>query len=1161
MIRSPVGAWFSAIVFTLTVAHPAGQGRRPDVPRDVQPLLAAGLYDRAESVASTEIDAMRASRGDDSLELAMASDILVRALILNGHATQERTLTLARRTLDIKERYLGTEDPRLVPSLLNLGDAFAAAARFDEALAVLRRAVMLCEKNADCSRADFAEALDHLGGTLTTVRQYDDALRALERSRDLKAQVPDQNGVGLARTLAALGSVLQSMGLYERAGPPIRQATAIHEAENIEHPAYAETLNLVAQQLYFEGHLVESRDVSERAVAVAERTLRPDHPIVALSIRLLGSTLEDLGDLAQSMALKERALAIAVRNFGPDNLETSSYLYSVAYASLVLGDFVTARDRFQRALGILEAHYGPWHDYVAIALSQLARANARLGDFAIARRELLRAVAIHERVGGPNHPYVANALMDLASVYRDAGSPGRALPLLKRALAIRETSLGPDHRDVAWTLSDLALTLMQLGELAQAQTTATRAVRIWERLDIPDAPDYANVLALYAELHQRRGEHAMAREYYGQAMAIRAKVFGASNPEYADVQAGLALALASLGDRESAVRNAASAEAIGRAHLRTMLRSLPERQSLNYAVVRPKALDLILSLSDLRAEFAGTAMDGLIRGRALVLDEMATRHRLQRAAVENTDPLRTAYASAQQQLANLAVRGPGPLSPAQYTDLMEAARRKSELAEQALAERSAEFKVEQTRAQLGLDDVRASLPSDSALVSFVRYNRTLFTRRGTSRTGDPIVSSRNIVSYVALVTRSHQPPVVVPLGAAETIESRVSRWRADIAAEAGITPGETSDGSNRSSRDSGSALRQLIWDRLVPHLGDASRVFVVPDGVLNLVPFAALPVGQRSYLLERGPLLHYLSAERDLVPIATPDAVGRGLLALGGPAYDDASLFAAKQNGIAAKAAPSASARPIARSAGSGCEDVQAIRFSTLKGTLQEVREVSGLWSAGPTAGETSRVLVGRDANESVLKQEAHRYRVLHFATHGFFLGDPCSPPRSGTRAVGGLVSASNAGRIAPKAENPLLLSGLALAGANRRQVAALDEDDGILTAEEVASLDFGGVEWAVLSACNTGLGEIRSGEGVLGLRRAFQVAGTRTVIMSLWPVEDEATRIWMRALYEGRLTRNLDTAAAMREASLGVLRARRAAGKSTAPFFWAAFVAAGDWR
>jgi len=142
-----------------------------------------------------------------------------------------------------------------------------------------------------------------------------------------------------------------------------------------------------------------------------------------------------------------------------------------------------------------------------------------------------------------------------------------------------------------------------------------------------------------------------------------------------------------------------------------------------------------------------------------------------------------------------------------------------------------------------------------------------------------------------------------------------------------------------------------------------------------------------------------------------------------------------------------------------------------------------------------------------------------------------------------------------------MLLSGLVLAGANQRKAARDGEDDGILTAEEISALNLNGVEWAVLSACDTGVGAVRSGEGVFGLRRAFQMAGARTIIMSLWPVEDQAARRWMTTLYEGRFTKGLTTARAVHQANVRMLAERRAKRQSTHPFYWAGFVAAGDWR
>jgi CHAT domain-containing protein len=368
--------------------------------------------------------------------------------------------------------------------------------------------------------------------------------------------------------------------------------------------------------------------------------------------------------------------------------------------------------------------------------------------------------------------------------------------------------------------------------------------------------------------------------------------------------------------------------------------------------------------------------------------------------------------------------------------------------------------------------------------------------------------------------------------------------------------GSSQEAAEKSLRTTGATLRHRIWDPIAAQLQDVSRVFVVPDGALNLVPLAALPVGQTAYLLEEGPVIHYISAERDLVTARDAFTAGRGLLAFGGPAFEEATRDGSS---------PPVATSTLVRSVGSGCGSFQSMRFAALPASLREADEVAGLWKEfqRETTPELDlpHVFSGRDANERTFKRLGPGSRVLHLATHGFFLGNACASARDGMRAVGGLATGRKPEPPAGTRENPLLLSGLALAGANRRNVARPDEEDGILTAEEVASVNLGGVEWAVLSACDTGLGELKAGEGVFGLRRAFQVAGVRTVIMSLWSVEDRAARQWMLALYRGRLQRRLDTADAVREASLTVLRDRRARGQTTHPFYWAGFVAAGDWR
>lgn len=1100
-----------------------------DLVSEARASLAAGRFDEAERLA-------RLSGGP--------SDVLVSALIANGRAALDETVTLALDRLIAEEARVQPDDPALEPALLNLADVLVACLQFDQAIEVAARAVAIDERAFGADSLQVAAALDHVGAALAGAARYDAALASLERALGLKERQLLPGDVAIARTLEEIGGVLHRQGRYDPAGRAIRRAAAIQEAADAGHPARVKTLNLLADQAWFEGDLLASRSASEQALDLAATTLRPDHPITATTAAVLAATLADLGDLDRSVVLKRRALALAEQNFGAGHPATAEFIHGLGVAELRHGDYGPARVHTQQALRIFEAHYGAWHEHVATSLSVLALIDARLGDYRRALAEQSRAVSIHTRAGGADHPFVAIGLTELARVFNEEGRPAQALPLLQRALAIRQKRLGQRHRDVAVTLADLSSTLVALGSPTRAQALATQALDIWDQLQVPDAPEYATVLALSADLRARRADYNQALTFYDRALDIRARVFGVTHPIHAETQAALALVHAARGDAAAALSTASAAEATGRDHLRLMLQSLPERQALSYATTRPRGLDLILSLAGVVPEAVAPALDGAIRTRALVLDEIAARHLANRSpgAAERA---RARLVSAQQRLANLTVRGPGPLSAAQYQALLESTREESELAEQELATTNAEFRVEQSLAGAGLDDVARTLPADAALISFVRYARTPITDpNGQSATVASAAPRRPPVpSYLVFVVRPGRPPEAIRIGTAAWIDGLVAQWRADIVQDA-LSPAVPAAGPTApAARASGAALRHAIWDPLVAHLEGARHVFVVPDGDVTMVPLAALPVGRGSYLLETGPVIHYLSAERDLLAGGRASR-GVGLLAIGGPAFDSR---------------PALPADPISslRSPRSGCADFRSISFEALAGTVREVREVSGLWSsnANVQAGEI-RTLVGREAAEGAFKLEAPGRRVLHLATHGFFLDGDCVRPSSGTRGVGGL---SAAGRT--RVDNPLRLSGLALAGANRRAQAKPDEDDGILTAEEVAMLDLHGVEWAVLSACDTGVGEIKAGEGVFGLRRAFQVAGARTVIMSLWSVDDQATRAWMRALYEGRFQRELSTADAVHQASLTVLRDRRARGQSTHPFFWAAFVAAGDWR
>jgi CHAT domain-containing protein len=597
------------------------------------------------------------------------------------------------------------------------------------------------------------------------------------------------------------------------------------------------------------------------------------------------------------------------------------------------------------------------------------------------------------------------------------------------------------------------------------------------------------------------------------------------------------------GQGDVALQEALAAEDAARKFLRTTLRYLPEREALSYVRQRPSGLNVALTLAAGDPTGDPTpVLDAVVRSRALVFDEIAARQRtVESLAERDIADRRSAWKAARQRLANLTVRAGREASSPTHIALLQEARREAERAERVLAEQSAAFQAEH-RPDVGQEDVRRRLPSRTALVSFVQYERLI--DGGSAASG-----ARTVLSYAAFVLTPALPkPVIVPLGAAYEVDADVVAWRKEV------TGGAARSGSlvatERSLRTVGERLKARIWNPIEPHIQNVDRVFIVLDGALHLVNFAALPTGESEYLIDRGPLIHHLTSERDLVELSTAaPATSEGLLALGGAAFDSSN------------ASETATGIPSGVDATrAGCGSFDSMRFNPLPGTRQEVEGLVRIWRLGGRR-QAVNLLTGMSASEGAFKARAPGHRVLHLATHGFFLGGDCPTDATQTRAVGGLTAAIGSGAVRATAESPLLQSGLALAGANHGTQAAADEEDGILTAEEVAALKLDGVEWVVLSACDTGLGEIRAGEGVFGLRRAFQIAGARTVIMSLWSVDDQATRSWMRALYEDRFQKGLSTADAVRGASLAVLQERRAKGQSTHPFFWAAFVAAGDWK
>jgi CHAT domain-containing protein/tetratricopeptide (TPR) repeat protein len=1022
-----------------------------------------------------------------------------------------------------------------------------------------RRSLAETEKGAGPDSAAAGSLLDILVQALRQGGKERDpeCLELARRALAIKEKVYGPSHPEVAASLNNLATVQRLAGDYEAAKASYERTLAIREASlGPDHPDVAWTLNGLALTYRLLGDYATSRSLFERALAIQEKSLEPDDPDLGSTLSNLALLLKTNGEYTEARPLLERGLTIQERSLGPEHPKVAKTLANLAVVLLRTGDYAGARADLERALAIFEKALGPGHPDVSRTLGNLANLHKEMGDFAGARVLAERSLALDEKNFGPDHLEVAMSLNVLADTLVALGRDADAKPLYERTLAIDVKAFGDDHPRVAADLENLGVALANLGDFARARPLLERAATLFVKVLDPGHPNIAEALVNLGSLREQTGDVEGARALFERALAIFEKTLGPDHLKVASTLGDLARVRFILDEGPATLESALRAETIAREQFRLTARSLAEREALLYERARASGLDAALTVlaatapGDRPAGAEERVWDGLVRARAMVLDEMAARHH---AVVggEGRDaslaPLVATLETGRGRLARLAVRGPDPDHPERYREQMQQARDEEERAERALAERSAAFRQERSREILGLVETVRALPEGSALVAFVQYNRLRRPAAATPRQPVP--------SYLAMVLPPGQArPSVVPLGGSRTIDSLVRRWRDQVAAPPRGLP-VAGAAAETKYRETAGALRQAIWDPVARHLGTARQVFVVPDGALNLVSLATLPAPKGGYLVESGPLIHYLSAERDLVRDEAPADRGGGLLVLGGPDFD------------ARPGVPAAPPLQVAlyRGPTSECSDFRSLRFKPLPGSEAEAGDLERLWRDA-TAGPRGEILtlVGAGATERAFKTGAPGRRIVHLATHGFFAQDKCpSAPGSTAGAAGaGWRAVTASAASAPAGENPLLLSGLALAGANLRDEKREDGDgeDGVLTAEEIASLDLSGVEWVVLSACETGIGSVEAGEGVLGLRRSFEMAGAGSLIMSLWSVQDTAAREWMHALYSARFA-GQSTAAAVRRASLTMIEARRRLHRSTHPFYWGAFVAAGDWR
>jgi CHAT domain-containing protein len=883
--------------------------------------------------------------------------------------------------------------------------------------------------------------------------------------------------------------------------------------------ADARQLLASARRLQDEGNVGDARSAAERALAIGERVRGPEDPNVAAIVVLLGDIAVDLENSRLATSLYERAQRVFEQKLGDQHPMTASVWERLGGTYWRAGLRPVAEKVTEQALEVSERALGPDHPLVARCLGMLALLRHAIGDLVKAQELDRRAMGIVEKRLGTNDALYAELLNDLALVLYDRNHDyTEPETLLRKSLEIEETLLGPQSYKVSIALQNLAMIARERKNYDQAEEYNRRVLAIRQRIIGPDHPDIAPILNNLALVYRDKGDVPKSLETHFQALRIWEQSAGPYDNGTMFSLGNIARTYAAIGDTAHAIEFQRRVDAVLETQLELNLAIGSERQRLAFAESVSQRTDRTISLSLHQApdEPDATALAALVllqrKGRVLdaMTDTFAAMRR--RAGDPAERGLLDQLDATMAQLARVALNRPEDLAPPDHQRLIKELEEKREKLEAQIGNRDAEFRAHSQTVTVAA--VQAALPDRAALVEFAVF-----------RPFDPKASTNSAAygkpHYAAYVIRRRTPPRGRDLGPAAGIDEAIDALR-----QALRDPG----------RNDVKALARAVDGQVLAPIralvGDATRLVISPDGELSLIPFEALVDDRDQYAIERY-AINYVTSGSDLLRMQVPREARSAPTIVADPLFGEPASSGAAEPRNAPRLAASA------RRSVTAAPDLSTVYFAPLPGTADEARAIKALF---PEA----RVLNGRNATKSeLLHLEAPR--ILHIATHGFFLDDPGAPaasavPPGPTRAINATA----------RVENPLLRSGLALTGANLTKGAT---DEGILTALEASNLNLWGTKLVTLSACDTGVGEVRNGEGVYGLRRAFLLAGAETLVMSLWPVSDTVTRQMMSAYYAGLKERH-GRGDALRDAQLAML----ARTNRQHPFYWASFIQAGEW-
>ena len=999
----------------------------------------------------------------------------------------EQALPLYQESLQITEKLLGEEHELVGKALNNVGTAYLDLEQYSLALASYDRSRSILIKTLGKEHLELARNYDHSALAMAMLGKFAEALPMQEIALALFIQLEGNEHIEVARCMDNLAQLYVDLGQFDQALTFEEKALqGFRQIQDAASPDIAMCLNNLAHIYSQTGDYSKALPLNREALAIYRKNFGSEHPDVAMSLNNLGTLHSRMGNYEMALPLQEEALAIYQQDLGDTHPMVAICLNNLAQLHSIMGHNNKALPLYERSLSIWKNSPDVSVSDIAMGMNNISMLHFKMGQHDQAFKLSEAALVLFKENLGPDHPDVALGLNNLAYLYSETQQYEKALPFYLEALSIYTKALVPNPLDVAMAHDNLAILYSNLGNFTQAFSMNEKALEIYSQNLNKDHPDLLACQFNLAQLYAVVGKYDRAISIHEDVLATRLKVLGEFHPEVEGSYTNLSLLYSQSGNYPKSILMLEESIRISSNQLLFNFSVLSENQKFNYLDQKTNNLSQLYSFATNHSVDLPSSKT-LALNKYLFINSIALRNGQKlRASVEaSKNPDLKNYFNQWKELKRQSTNIPvATLNNQDTTDLSETEDSLVFL-ERMLTKLSGEFAYEKKLESIDYNKIKKALKPDDAFLIFNHF-----------RYFNGISLTDSVIYTVHIVKPEQEEPEMLLLFEEKQLLSILQ------------APDLKSLMAN-VYQSTDSQLYQLIWAPISKYIGTGNRVYLSLSGQLHKLAFAAMGDGTGNVLGNRYEL-HQVLHVHDLVLSLTTSSSSlktkNGIAIFGGINYDGFETEKVLNTKPINESNPS---RP------SGINKGHV--FNYLPGTQRELETLKKLFD---NTSYRVRIFEGDDAREKHFSalEGKNAPSILHIATHGYFSPLPDSKQNKRMYELGGTKNQFNTNN------NPMLRSGLILAGGNAAWQGKGNysaQDDGILTALEVSNYNFTQTKLVVLSACESGLGDINGTEGVLGLQRAFRLSGVAYQLISLWRIPDKETTEYMHYFYTAFLASN----------------------------------------